>query len=68
MRMKSQVLEGLENIKVRLVKRLKELKNLLFRVDSLQKMIFAITVMAKVTLVGTVPGTIYLDVIRTLTR
>ena len=68
MRMKSQLLKGLGNIKVRLVIKLKGLKDLLFRVDSQQKMIFAIIVMAKVTLVEIVPGIIYLDVIKTLTR
>ena len=49
MKMKSQLLEGLRNIKIRLVIKLKGLKDLLFQVDNLQKMIFAIIVMVKVT-------------------
>ena len=64
MKMKSQLLEGLENIKIRLVIKQKGLKDSLFRVDSLLKTTFAIIVMAKVISVGTAPGTIYLDVIK----
>ena len=63
-----KLLEGSRNIKIRLVIKLKGLKDLLFLVDNLQKTIFAIIVMVKVISAGIVPGIIYLDVIRTLTR
>ena len=63
-----KLLEGSRNIKIRLVIKLKGLKDLLFLVDNLQKTIFAIIVMVKVISAGIVPGIIYQDVIRTLTR
>ena len=63
-----KLLEGSRNIKIRLVIKLKGLKDLLFLVDNLQKTIFAIIVMVKVISAGIVPGIIYLDVIRTLKR
>ena len=55
MKMKLQLLEGLENIKIRLVIKQKGLKDSLFRVDSLLKTTFAIIVMAKVISVGIAP-------------
>ena len=62
------LLEGSENIKIRQVIKPKGSKDLLFRGGNLLKMIFVITVITKGTSVGIVPGTIYLDVIKTLIR
>ena len=61
MRKKSQLLEGSRNIKIRLVIKLKGLKDLLFQGGDPQKTTFAIIVMVKVISAGIAPGTIYLD-------
>ena len=64
MRKKSQLLEGSRNIKIRLVIKLKGLKDLLFQGGNTQKTTFAIIVMVKVISAGIAPGIIYLGIIK----
>jgi len=62
------VFRRFKKYQIRLVIKLKGLKDSLFQGDNPQKTTFAIIVMVKVISAGIAPGIIYLDVIKMSTR